>query len=244
MDTQNPTPEKIKGLADIVILLDATGSMDSCINAGKDGIGSFVEELNVPVPELQRPINWRCKVCGYRDIDVDGDRWFEDNPFVRDAKSLKEQLSALKATGGGDIPESLLDALQKMVNMPHSAKGEAEDAQKWRERGTAQRFVLIFTDAPFKEKTADGTTVEDLALKIESERFYVTIFAPTMDCYADLAQVPRFLYEPCEEDPAAPGDAQAALAKSVSQVAKFQKTLTALARTITNSAARGDVAAC
>ena len=54
---------------------------------------------------------------GYRDIEAaqsEGLPWLVDAPFVRDADELKAQLSQLKAEGGGDEPESLLDALFKI----------------------------------------------------------------------------------------------------------------------------------
>ena len=45
----NETKPKVKGVADILFLLDATGSMQSNIDAVKDNIGAFLDSLAAPV---------------------------------------------------------------------------------------------------------------------------------------------------------------------------------------------------
>src|SRR4029079_15059168 len=41
---------KVKGIADIVFLLDATGSMGPCINAVKQNVTNFVTTMTTPNP--------------------------------------------------------------------------------------------------------------------------------------------------------------------------------------------------
>ncbi len=56
------------------------------------------------------------------------------------------------ANGGGDEPESLLDALYTVAAMEAVPKGsQSEDPAKWRYRSDAARVVIVFTDASFKE---------------------------------------------------------------------------------------------
>lgn len=44
----NETKTKVKGVADILFLLDATGSMQPNIDAVKDNIGAFLDFLATP----------------------------------------------------------------------------------------------------------------------------------------------------------------------------------------------------
>src|SRR5207253_10259760 len=82
VDAQRP---KAKGVVDIVFLLDATGSMQPCIDALKDNIAKFIDSLTEGGPNNQLPVrDWRGRVVGYRDLPADGDGWYVDNPFVRD----------------------------------------------------------------------------------------------------------------------------------------------------------------
>src|SRR5665213_1726116 len=106
--------KKVKGVVDIVFLLDITGSMGHCIEAMKNNISAFVDYLTTKNANNQSPVkHWRAKIVGYRDFEEDAIPFF-DNPFVEDAAQLKTQLGKLEADGGGDIPESLLDALYKV----------------------------------------------------------------------------------------------------------------------------------
>src|SRR5918998_406883 len=118
-----PIPQarsKTKGVADIVFVVDVSGSMAPCIDALRKNIEAFIDSLSQGGPNNAAPVrDWRAKVVGYHDIEAaqsEGLPWIVDNPFVRDTGTLKAQLSALQAAGGGDEPESLLDALFKIAS--------------------------------------------------------------------------------------------------------------------------------
>src|SRR5262245_56764454 len=120
--------QKAKGVADIVFLLDATGSMAPCIDALKKNIETFVEPLTAKGANNTNPVkDWRARVIGYRDFEDSEAEPFVDNPFVRDAEALKAQLTGLDAAGGGDEAESLLDALYKIASIAQTDKGTAEE---------------------------------------------------------------------------------------------------------------------
>ena len=87
-----PMPQaraKTKGVADIVFLVDVSGSMATCIDALRKNIEVFIDSLNRGDANNAAPVrDWRGKVVGYRDIEhaeADGLPWVVDNPFVRDA---------------------------------------------------------------------------------------------------------------------------------------------------------------
>ena len=233
----NANKTRVKGVADILFLLDATGSMQSNIDAVKDNIGAFLDSLAAPVGfNAAAPLkDWRASVWAYRDSTCDGDRWLERNPFVRDAEALRAQLGAIAAAGGGDEPESLLDALHAVAQLPATAKG-GEDAGSWRYRSEAARVVVVFTDASYHPTFGDAGELNlcDVANAVTEARIRLSVFAPAMDCYDDLAQIDK-----CEYSPVAVGPGEstvAALARFTGDRANFRNTLEMLARSVSASA--------
>ena len=163
------TPKKKKGVVDIVFLMDATGSMDSCIGALKANVTTFVESM-CEKSQMNPVKDWRAKVVGFRDFHED-DEPLVDNPFVDDPSAVSSQLDALEAEGGGDEPESLLDAIYHVANMGQTDKSaQALDPNKWRYRSQAARVVIIFSDASFHSTTKEGGTMDDIALACTSSR--------------------------------------------------------------------------
>ena len=234
----NTNKPRVKGVADILFLLDATGSMQPNIDAVKENIGAFLETLSAPAGDNAAPPlkDWRASVWAYRDSTCDGDRWLERNPFVRDAGALRAQLGAIAAAGGGDEPESLLDALHAVAQLPATAKGGEEDAGSWRYRSEAARVVVVFTDASYHPTFGDAGELNlcDVANAVTEARIRLSVFAPAMDCYDDLAQIDKCEYSPVA---AGPGESTvAALARFTGDRANFRNTLEMLARSVSASA--------
>ncbi|MGH8655996.1 MAG: hypothetical protein ACREYE_29145 [Gammaproteobacteria bacterium] len=102
--TAPQTRAETKGVADVVFLIDVSGSMSPIIDALRKNIEAFVDSLSSGDANNAAPVrDWRGKVVGYRDIEAaesEGLEWLEDHPFVRDAVALKAQLAALRAQGG------------------------------------------------------------------------------------------------------------------------------------------------
>lgn len=229
---------KVKGVADIVFLMDATGSMDTCIDQLKENLKVFVDALVSPKGNDVSPVkDWRAKVVGYRDVEADGADWYVDHPFVRDVAQLKAQFNDLDATGGGDTPESLLDAIYKLSSIGQTGKQETEDPGKWRYRSAAARVVVVFTDAEYKPTMAipeaKGGGLNDVVNAVTSNRIILSVFAPEMDCYHELGTIDKAEYLPIPVDASGP---QAALAKFTSDPAGFKETLLQLARSVSKSA--------
>ena len=240
-----PPPEaraKTKGVADLVFLVDVTGSMATCIDALRSNIEAFIDSLSHGDANNAAPVrDWRGKVVGYRDIHTserDHLPWFEDNAFVRDASALKAQLGALRASGGGDEPESLLDALYKIATMPAMPKGaQSEEPDKWRYRSDAARVVIVFTDASFKETMdipeAKGGALQDVANVIMANRIILSLFAPNFEGYDRLSQIDKSEWEVVEFEGLTP---QQALQKFTSDPVNFRTTLKQLAASVSRSA--------
>jgi hypothetical protein len=177
-------------------------------------------------------------VVGYRDAEHDGADWLQDNPFVRDAVALKAQLAGLRAQGGADEPESLLDALYKVATMEASPKGaQGEDPNRWRYRSDAARVVIVFTDASFKETMsipeAKGGALQDVANVVMANRIILSIFAPNFEVYDRLSQIDKSEWEVVEYEGLSP---QEALQKFTADQTNFRTTLKQLAASVSKSA--------
>ena len=234
---------KTKGVADIVFLVDVSGSMSPCIDALRRNIEAFIDSLSQGDANNAAPVkDWRGKVVGYRDIEAaqaEGLPWIVDNSFVRDAGALKAQLGTLQANGGGDEPESLLDALYTVASMEAVPKGsQAEDPAKWRYRSDAARVVIVFTDASFKETMslpeAKGGSLQDVANLVMANRIILSLFAPNFEGYDRLSQIDKSEWEVVEYEGLNP---QEALQKFTSDPVNFRNTLKQLAASVSRSAA-------
>ncbi|MBA3271458.1 MAG: VWA domain-containing protein [Acidobacteria bacterium] len=236
------TRAKTKGVADVVFLIDVSGSMSPIIDALRKNIETFVDSLNSGDSNNAAPVrDWRGKVVGYRDIEAaqtEGLEWLEDHPFVRDTAALKAQLGSLQAQGGGDEPESLLDALYKVATMEASPKGaQSEDPAKWRYRSDAARVVVVFTDASFKETMslpeAKGGALQDVANVVMANRIILSLFAPNFEGYDRLSQIDKSEWEVVEYEGL---NAQEALQKFTADPQNFRTTLKQLAASVSRSA--------
>jgi hypothetical protein len=186
-----------KKVVDLVFLIDATGSMQQCIDDLKKNIVwviALLEDANSP-PVID---DWRARVCAFRDWDEDDEPWIE-NPFVTDAVQLEAQLENLVADGGGDEPESLLEGMYKAIMCGETERGETSDGLKWRHRHEAARCLIVFTDATYHPEMlieeAKGGTWEDVARVVEANRVILSLFAPEFPCYDELSQIDRCEYE-------------------------------------------------
>jgi len=231
---------KTRGVADIVFLIDISGSMKPCIDALRANIELFIDFLSAGnANEGLR--DWRGKVVGYRDFDAaegDGLPWIVDNPFVRNASDMKNQLGWLEAAGGGDEPESLLDALYTVSTMDALPKGvQAEDPVKWRYRSDAARVVIVFTDASFKETMsipqARGGSLQDVANAVMANRIILSLFAPNFEGYDRMSQIDKCEWEVVEYEGLSP---QEALRQFTADPANFRTTLKQLAASVSRSA--------
>ena len=158
--------------------------------------------------------------------------------LLRDTGTLKAQLAALQAAGGGDEPKSLLDALYKVAAMEAVPKGsQTEDPGKWQYRSDAARVVIVFTDASFKETMsipeANGGSLQDVANVVMANRIILSLFAPNFEGYDRLSQIDKSEWEVVEYEGLSP---QEALQKFTSDPVNFRTTLKQLAASVSRSA--------
>jgi hypothetical protein len=129
-----------KYAVDIVFCIDATGSMSPVIDAVKYNVRSFHDLLRSSMAEKDKSISQlRVRVIAFRDFGDNPDDAIKFTDFFR----LPEQrgefetfVSELRADGGGDEPESALEALAVAID------------SEWEHGLDRRRHVIVmFTDA-------------------------------------------------------------------------------------------------
>ena len=228
------------GAADIVLLVDVTGSMTPCINALRDSIKKFMTELAEGSAEIEPVDDWRARVVGYRDYLHDAKEtygWLCDNDFTRDVDELKHQLDKLTAKGGGDEPESLLDAIQVVLDAGELSANEQEvtNGKQWRNYTQASRILVVFTDASYHESMSvpghEGETFDNLAEKIHAFRLHGFVYVPNIPQYEQsFEELSRFIITYC-------GNGAESLGNTMSDPEKLRDILQRLKRGISRSSA-------
>ena len=116
---------------DVLFLLDVTSSMQPQIDGVRKGITQFADALS------NRKLNARVGLVAYRDRIAKEEPQvlkFETGTFTSTMGDFEQQVKGLQAAGGGDLPESTLDAV---------VLGAGQDF-----RPEATRVIVLITDAP------------------------------------------------------------------------------------------------
>ncbi|MCE9564091.1 MAG: VWA domain-containing protein [Planctomycetes bacterium] len=151
--------------ADIVFVLDVTSSMQWAIDDLKNGIGKFADTL------AKARIDYRLGLVAFRDVTVKGEKvevveFNTGDVFTADGTVFREKVGTFRASGGGDIPESSLEAITAASNMPF--------------RKSATKVLLLITDAPPKVLDQGGRH-SDAAIPAAVLRTTDAVKAATID---------------------------------------------------------------
>ncbi len=215
--------QKLKGIADIVICIDCTGSMQPCIDGLKSEINRFIDELERPPEQGLSPVNWQLKVIGFRDLNADSAPWENrDAPMVSDASAARVQVASLEADGGGDEPESTLDALWV-----------AAASTEWRDSAT--RVIILFSDATALDllhpsTVSAGAVANDasaVAQSLVEANCHLHAWAMPCPVWDTLKTLPRVVFTPL----ATGGDGLASL--------DFGRLMENLRKTVSSAASQG-----
>jgi Mg-chelatase subunit ChlD len=194
--------------ADVLFVLDTTGSMQGEIDAIRDVITDFADEIESDGVRL------RVGLLAFRDRLIDEEPevlQFDGSPFTEDPRAFRREVSRLEATGGGDIPESSLDALMLALRQPF-----APDRNK---------AIVLVTDAPPHIPDKDTKNIDEVVAKMKEtgiDQCYLAIRTQDPD-----SQVYLKLYQ---------GSGARGMAFDLEQgfrsAGRFKKTLLSLAKTI------------
>lgn len=213
---------KVKGVADIVFVIDATGSMQPCIDNVKANVENFAS--SIATYSANTKVDWRARVLAYRDLNVDTNALMNNFPFVSDPSAIKNQLDKIEADGGGDEPESTLDAI-----------AYATLKSDW--RANAHKVIVVFTDATplpnFSSKTISELGIQDdieifFQLLVEN-KIKLFFYGPKHEIYEELSKVSRTIVTQYD-------DAEAGLVN-----ADFKSILDTIGKTVSQIVSGGDV---
>jgi hypothetical protein len=131
----------LKYAVDIVLCIDATGSMSHTLDHVKESALSFHTRLSKVMHDKGKAISQlRLKVIAFRDFGDRADDAIQQTDFLvlpDQSGEFDNFVRGLRATGGGDRPESGLEALALAVQSP------------WEQGLDRRRHVIVmFTDAP------------------------------------------------------------------------------------------------
>lgn len=133
---------------DIIMCIDATGSMDPILDEVKKTALSFEGIFREAMESKGKSVDQlRVKVIAFRDYIIDTVPMLESKFFVlpSERNQFKNFLDAIEASGGGDEPENALEAIATALG------------SDWVTTGSKRRHViLVFTDAsalPLNERS-------------------------------------------------------------------------------------------
>lgn len=135
--------------ADILFVLDCTGSMQGELDAIRDAMTGFVDTIEAD------GVQARVGLIAFRDRLIDEEPellQFAGSVFTSDPEIFRREVNTLTATGGGDDPESSLDALMLALRQPFTP-------------GRTKVIVLI-TDAPPHCPDRETQSIEEVVQKI------------------------------------------------------------------------------
>lgn len=125
---------------DIVMCIDATGSMVPIIGEVKENAISFYQRFVDAMEENDKEVaQLRIKVIAFRDYGCDDEPMKESQFFTLPAQNeeFRDFVNNIKAQGGGDGPENALEAIALALK------------SEWTTGGSKRRHaVLVFSDAP------------------------------------------------------------------------------------------------
>jgi hypothetical protein len=167
--------------ADLVFVVDTTGSMGWAMANLKSNVGTFVNELETGGLEI------RLGLIEYKDISpvsqggdgdlnttivhtYNGSTWMDVDGFIT-------VLGSLFADGGNDTPETAIDALGYLV--------QEESPIIW--GVDAYRFAFLITDAPNKLYNRWGyDSMEQITEDLVAQKIYTSVVGPAYPEYVHL----------------------------------------------------------
>lgn len=152
---------EINGQVDIVFVVDTTGSMGSYIQKVKSNINAFANELK------DADISPSYALVDYRDITCDTNHPTTvikngNKTWFKSVGKFQKALSKLSVGGGGDTPETAVDGLEK--------------ARRLKLRKSAQKFIILVTDAGYKiNNQYNIKSMEELANQLKKDDITVSV---------------------------------------------------------------------
>jgi hypothetical protein len=128
---------------DIVFCVDVTGSMTPIIDQVKANALRFYDDVQTNLTDKGKNVDQlRVRVLAFRDFAADGSAGMQESPFFTlpaERAGFSDFVNGLIAEGGGDAPESGLEAVALAVNSQWTSTGDRR-----------RQVIVVWTDAPAK----------------------------------------------------------------------------------------------
>lgn len=168
---QRPLTGKVRGVADVVFVLDSSGSMAPVFDGVRDHIGDFVAGA---AADPQRAVDWCVALLSA------GCQSFRVKDFTSGEADFREAISRFSCDGGDEYTLPALDFASDM---------------SW--RSGAHRFIVLLTDEPISGGQAVDYQLrylDDLMDKLLKCRIQLLAWGPPCPALHRLAGLPKSLY--------------------------------------------------
>ena len=134
-------PRGLSYAVDIVFCIDVTGSMTPILDAVKANALGFYDDVQTNLTAKGKNVTQlRVRLVAFRDLAADGDAALEESPFYTlpaERADFSEFVNGLIPQGGGDHPESGLEAVAVAINSPWTTIGDRR-----------RQVIVVWTDQP------------------------------------------------------------------------------------------------
>lgn len=136
-----PAPRGLSYAVDIVFCVDVTGSMTPILDQVKANALRFYSDVQSNLTAKGKTIDeLRVRIVAFRDIIADGEAALQESPFFElpaEETGFSGFVNGLVAEGGGDAPESGLEAVALAMTSPWTTRGDRR-----------RQVIVVWTDAP------------------------------------------------------------------------------------------------
>lgn len=127
--------------ADIVFLIDDTGSMSNDISAVRSALSEIISTL---------PNDAYLGAATYGDNTVITD-WYDWSDLSADFSKAEDFIRNISTSSGGDTPESVYDGIYETV-----------DKMSWRNNSKARMVIVIGDAPPHREESLTNHSLQDV----------------------------------------------------------------------------------
>ena len=139
--TSLATPRGLSYAVDIVFCIDVTGSMTPILDQVKANALRFYDDVQTNLTEKGKNVDQlRVRILAFRDFAADGAAAVQESPFYelpREQTDFSDFVNGLVPEGGGDAPESGLEAVALAIDSPWTTMGDRR-----------RQVIVVWTDQP------------------------------------------------------------------------------------------------
>ena len=142
--TSMAAPRGLTYAVDIAFCIDVTGSMTPILDQVKANALRFYDDVQRNLTEKGKNVDHlRVRVIAFRDFAADGAAAMQESPFYelpRDQGNFSDFVNTLLPEGGGDAPESGLEAVALAIDSPWTTLGDRR-----------RQVIVVWTDQPAQQ---------------------------------------------------------------------------------------------